>query len=70
MHAPSDYIAIRLWGKNLGSFSYYIRTEQEKAARMGAPLDALYERDGKWKCVSDLAPDHRFRAQYAAALAA
>lgn len=62
---PVSYKAIRLWGKQLGSFDYYIEAEQKKASRMGAPVDALYERDGVWVCVSDLVADHPFRAAYA-----
>jgi hypothetical protein len=67
---PSDYLAIAVWGKRMGSFIYYIRDQQERALREGAPIDALYERDGQWSCVSDLAPDHDFRQSYALALAA
>lgn len=67
---PSDYLAIAVWGKRLGSFIYYIRGEQERALRDNAPIDALFERDGQWTCVSDLAPDHDFRQSYALALAA
>ena len=65
---PTDYVAIRLWGIQLGSFDYYIAHEQEKAAAQAAPIDALYEREGKWTCVSDLKPDHTFRAAYEAVL--
>jgi len=62
---PVSYKAIRLWGKQLGSFDYYIEAEQKKASRMGAPVDALYERNNVWVCVSDLSADHPFRAAYA-----
>ncbi len=63
-----DYVAIQLWGSQTGSFAYYIEAQQEKAALAQAPVDALYERDGKWTCVSDLKADHPFRASYAEAL--
>lgn len=61
---PSDYKAIAMWGKQLGSFAYYIKREQKKAAKTNAPVDSLYERDGEWTCVSNLSPDHPFRKLY------
>jgi hypothetical protein len=63
-HKPTEYKAIELWGINLGSYRYYIEGEQHKAADMDAPIDALYERNGNWVCVSDLSPTHRFHEQY------
>jgi len=66
---PAQYVAIRLWGAQLGSYEYYVAAEQDKAARMGAPLDALYERNGEWVCVSDLKPDHHFHKAYQDVLA-
>jgi hypothetical protein len=61
------YLAIKLWGQNLGSYAYYITGEQEAAANMGAPLDAIYrDTENKWVCVSDLRADHPFRNQYVA----
>lgn len=65
MQYPGQYKAIRLWGEKLRSFDYYITGEQCKAADQNAPIDALYERNGIWKCVSDLYPEHPFRAEYA-----
>ena len=38
---PEDFRGIRMWGESLGSYEYYIKAEQEKAARMDAPTDAL-----------------------------
>jgi hypothetical protein len=69
-HKPKEYIAIRLWGRQMGSYDYYIQMEQQKAAEDNAPLDAIYKRHGTehWVCVSELKPDHSFRAEYAAAL--
>lgn len=64
MPKPSEYRAIAMWGRQLGSYQYYIDNEQAKAARENAPIDALYERDGKWVCVSDLQEGHEFRASY------
>ena len=58
-----------MWGESLGSYEYYIKAEQEKAARMDAPTDALYfksdfENPGSWICVSHLRPAHHFRVAY------
>lgn len=63
----SPYKALALWGHQLGSYAYYIEGEQRKAAKMNAPLDALFERDGKWVCMSDLSAEHSFRAAFRAA---
>lgn len=56
----TDYFATDVWHRSTGSFDYYIKRMQEKAFADNAPLDALFERDGKWTCVSDLAPGHHF----------
>lgn len=61
---PADYHGIALWGRQLGSFQYYIDGQQAKAADDKAPLDALYDRGDHWVCVSDLKPDHEFRVDY------
>lgn len=61
----SRYVAIRVWGERLGSYEYYIAGQQRLAEKMQAPLDALYERNGIWTCVSDLKADHDFRKAYA-----
>lgn len=68
--AGENYHAIALWGRRLGSYAYYIHAEQAKAEEMGAPNDALYERDGKWVTVRDLKPDHPFHHAYATYLEA
>lgn len=62
---PHQYEAIRTWGMMLGSYEYYITDEQRRAAAADAPLDALYERDGVWKCASQLGDEHRFHAMHA-----
>ena len=49
-----DYVFIRLWGINAGSFTYYIDTVQAKARRDDAPWDAVYERDGHWFTIGDV----------------
>jgi hypothetical protein len=55
MNKPSDYLAIRFWGVRLGSFSYYIKREQERAAIDNAPLNAIYYReDVGWRTLDDV----------------
>lgn len=61
MSKPSDYVWIKLWGHQLGSYDYYIENQQEKAARDNAPLDAIYEvtgaggvHTGKWNTASGI----------------
>jgi hypothetical protein len=63
---PTDYKGIKLWGEHLGSFEYYIESEQARAAHVQAPVDALYydPNEDKWICVSDLHSKHRFRDIY------
>lgn len=56
---PADYLHIVAWGRSLHSGGYYIKLEQEKAAADGAPLDVIYERDGKWVRVTELFDKHR-----------
>lgn len=56
---PSDYLHIRAWGMRLLSFEYYIVDQQERAFAAGAPIDAIYERDGVWRTVGDCHPDVR-----------
>ena len=63
---PSDYHGIALWDKQLGRKKSYTQKEQAHAAQTNAPIDAIYS-DGKhaWVCVSDLAKNDTFRADYA-----
>lgn len=63
---PSDYHGIALWDKQLNRTPGYTHKEQAYAARTNAPADAIYS-DGAhgWVCVSDLAPNHTFRVDYA-----
>jgi hypothetical protein len=42
----TDYRYIRLWGRKLGSYDYYITAQQEKAALENAPKDAIFKRHG------------------------
>ena len=57
MPKPSDYKHIKAWGKMLGSRSYYIKGEQEKAAKENAPLTAVYYNQSKdiWIVFRDVA---------------
>lgn len=49
MTKASDYKHIRAWGALMGSFEYYIRNEQDKAALDNAPVDAVYQSsNGVW----------------------
>ena len=47
-YKPSDYKCIAIWGNIMGSYGYYIKDQQAKAAKSNAPLLAIYERDGVW----------------------
>jgi hypothetical protein len=50
-----NYLAIRLWGENMGSYGYYISTQIEQAREDDAPDDAIYKgRDGVWKRLSEI----------------
>jgi|TARA_R110002074_G_scaffold144049_3_gene291475 hypothetical protein len=48
------YRCIGIWGRNLGSFPSYIKNEQRIAAEQGAPLTAIYARDGVWSTVEEI----------------
>lgn len=63
---PEAYKAIQLWGHNLGSFKYYIDSQQQRASNDGAPVDAIYFCDTlkRWIYVRDLAEGHPFHEQY------
>lgn len=63
MNSWKQYRVIRVWGHYLGSFDYYIQTEQRKAAEEDAPLDALYkDSGGPWVRKADLHDEHPFHA--------
>jgi len=49
MNKPSDYKAIAFWGHELGSFSSYVKTEQQEAAADNAPLNAIYKSADGWE---------------------
>lgn len=48
------YESIRLWGGRMGSFSYYIERQVQKAIKTNAPWNAIYEIDGKRVTVDDI----------------
>lgn len=77
MPKPEEYIAIQVWGAQSGSYAYYIKEQQARAAAVNAPLDAIFEetgpggvRTGRWHTVSGLVEGHSFRAAYERALRA
>jgi hypothetical protein len=49
MNKPSDYKAIAFWGKELGSFSSYVKSQQQEAAADNAPLNAIYKSADGWE---------------------
>lgn len=56
-----QYRHIRSWGVYMRSYEYYIKSQQEQAARDKAPIDALYcKGGGVWVCASELEPGHNF----------
>jgi hypothetical protein len=54
MRKPEEYKHVRAWGNMLHSDASYIKEQQEKAAKAGAPLDAIYYRDGVWSRFSEV----------------
>lgn len=57
-YKPHEYVCIAAWGRRMGSFDYYIKDQQRKAAQMGAPLTAIYERDGHWQRAEEIVNPH------------
>jgi hypothetical protein len=47
---PEQYLHILAWGRQLGSFDYFIKNEQRKAAQDKAPRTAIYysETEKRW----------------------
>lgn len=60
---PKDYKHIWAHGKVMGSYDYYILARQEEAAEAGAPLNAVYERDGHWFTVDDRNTSPQYKAE-------
>jgi hypothetical protein len=51
---PSEYQHIKVWGQMMSSFEYFIASEQMKATKDNAPLDAIYQcQDGTWRRFSE-----------------
>lgn len=69
--AAQKYKHIRSWGVMLRSMEYYIKGQQEKAARENAPVDAIYMKtrvggqEERWICANELPPDHDFHKFHA-----
>ncbi len=53
---PHDYVYIQAWGAILSSHDYYIRDEQEKAAKDNAPTNATYfsKTENRWHTADDI----------------
>ncbi|MEJ7807552.1 MAG: hypothetical protein WKG03_16705 [Telluria sp.] len=68
---PEDYKHIAVWGRQLGSFHYYIKAQQERACAAGAPINAIYEKydsrgaTGVWVTVDEYTPAVRDRVNTA-----
>lgn len=59
-HEPEEYALIWLWGRLLSSQPSWIREQQERAAREGAPLNAIYRKEVRWHTADEvLHPDTR-----------
>ncbi len=55
MTSPDEYVYIRKWGEMLYSTPWFIREEQERAARDGAPLNAVFLGDDRtWRTTDDV----------------
>jgi len=49
------YKTIVRWGKNLGSFDYYIDDQVQQASEDNAPQNATFKRqDGSWATTYDI----------------
>lgn len=54
-YQPHEYTCIAAWGRQSGSFDYYIKAQQEKAAKEEAPITAIYRQsDGQWSVAGDI----------------
>ena len=68
MRNPKDYVWIQRWGKFQGSYDYYIREQQQRAAAENAPINAIYksspyaEQPNVWHTADDITnPDAQAR---------
>lgn len=46
-----EYPFIKLWGRHMGSYEYYIDGEVEKAREAGVSQLAIYSTDDEWSCL-------------------
>ena len=61
----NDYIYIREWHRDSGSYPYYINDMVAKARADRAPATAVYQRHetGEWVCLEDLGQAARERLE-------
>ena len=52
----SKYQAIRIYSQHIGSYEYFIEDQQAQAEASGAPLTAIYKREGAntWTTIADI----------------
>lgn len=48
MAKPEEYLHIKVWHASTGSYQYYWKNLQERAAADNAPLDACYHDGRRW----------------------
>lgn len=66
---PSEYIGIEVWGRYMKSMAYYWQAEQRLAAKVDAPVDAIYrDNEGRWVRVSNLHEGHAVHPLYLEAM--
>jgi hypothetical protein len=67
---PAKYLGIRMWGERSASGRAYILRQQQLAAKLDAPIDAIFQRfnSNEWATVSGLGDEHPFRKEYRDAL--
>ena len=55
IYGPKPYWFVKAWGKQMGSFQYYIDRQVELAREEGAPHNAIYrDTEGTWHTVNDV----------------
>lgn len=53
-----DYPYIRAWGRMMGSHSYYVDDQVEKARRNKAPQNAVYYNINSWQTFDKVTNPH------------
>lgn len=57
--ADNDYPFIRLWGREMGSYAYYINDQVDLARKENAPENVISrDHDGTWKTTDDILSDN------------